>query len=350
MKGGRKKHKAARTRDWTEKYDDAFTHDRARHRKAEAMAPTLPPAQTLRTEDVRPNAVVISHSGRWAFVQKDDHEILCILDESLGDAMASVLAPGDHVQVDYAEGAPQPIVRGVAPRRTKLSRLAPVHSCLSEQVIAANIDVLVIVASAMRPTFRPGLVDRYMITAEVGGVRPILVVNKMDLVDAEPEAVNAYRELGLAVITTSCVEGTGIDALREALHGTLSVVAGHSGVGKSSLLNAMDASLDITTREVSNATDKGRHTTSSSRLYVLQGDIRIVDTPGARNLGLWGVSPEELSYYFPELAEYAVACRFRDCTHTHEPHCAVLAAVESGELPRPRYASYRRIRESLQSP
>ncbi len=350
MKGKRKKHKPARTRDWTDKHELAFTHDRARHRKAEAMAPTLPPAPTLRPDEVRPNAIVVSHSGRWAFVEQDGREVLCILDESLGDAKASVLAPGDRVQIETIEGTPQPIVRGVAPRATKLSRLAPVHSSLSEQVIAANIDVLVIVAAAARPAFRPGLVDRYMIAAEVGGVRPILVVNKMDLVESEPETVNSYRELGMAVIPASCETGMGVEELREALRGSLNVVAGHSGVGKSSLLNAMDPSLDIVTQEVSASTEKGRHTTTASRLYTLEGGVRIVDTPGARNLGLWGVSPQELAYYFPDLAALGTACRFRDCTHTHEPHCAVREGVESGELARPRYASYLRIRESLRTP
>jgi ribosome biogenesis GTPase / thiamine phosphate phosphatase len=347
MKSRKKKERAVRTRDWSVKYDDAFSHDRARHLKAVGAVPA-PTTPFVQPENVQPNALVISHSGRWAFVLMSGQERLCVIDERLGEGISTVLAPGDDVYVESQEGAQQAVVRAIMPRRTKLSRLAHVHSRLSEQVIAANIDLLVIVASASRPVFKPGLVDRYMIVAEAGGVTPLLVINKMDLVDVEPCDVAQYRELGLAVVNTSCIDGVGIGALREALRGRLSVVAGHSGVGKSSLLNAIDPSLSIATQEVSRSTDKGRHTTTGAKLYVLGDDTRIVDTPGARNLGIWGVSPEEVAYYFPEMAEIAVGCRFRDCTHIHEPHCAVRAAVESGTMLAQRYGSYCRIRASLE--
>ena len=347
MKGRKKQNRNVRTRDWTDKHEFAFTHDRARHRKAEAAPPTLAPEIDMASAGVRPNAIVVSHTGRWAFVKMEGQDLLCLIDERLGDARTSVLASGDDVYVELQEGS-QPVIRGVAPRRTKLSRLAHVHSSLSEQVVAANVDVLLVVASARQPAFKPGLVDRYMIAAEVGGVKPLLVVNKMDLVSEEPSEIAQYRELGLAVLNVSCVDGTGIDALRDALRGTLSVVAGHSGVGKSSLITALDPAVSIATQEVSISTNKGRHTTTAARLYTLQGGIRIIDTPGARTLGLWGVTPEELAYYFPEMEALASGCRFRNCTHIHEPHCAVLEAVADETIPKARYASYRRIRESLE--
>ena len=342
----KKKQKAVRTRDWADKHEDAFSHDRSRYVKAEAA--TIPPASAARIapEDVRPNALVIARSGQWAFVRMGDEERLCLLDETLREEESSVLAAGDEVQVESQEE--QHVIVGVGPRRTKLSRLAHVHSRLSEQIIAVNIDVLVVVASALRPRFKAGVVDRYLVAAEVGGVKPLLVINKMDLVEAEPPAAQLYRELGLTVLNTNCVDGAGVAALRAALEGKLSVFAGQSGVGKSSLLNMMDPSLDILTREVSDHTEKGRHATTASRLYMIQGGVRIIDTPGVRQLGLWNVSAEGLAFYFPEMAELAGACRFRDCTHIHEPGCAVRQAVDAGEIPRLRYGSYQRIRETLE--
>lgn len=343
MKKRQKKGPAVRTRDWSTQHEFAFTHDRARHRKASSVP--VPPDPNRPHEEIAPNAVVLSHTGCWAFVWMDGRELMAEIDARLGRDDATVLAPGDEVQVVFAEDTP--VVRGIAPRRSKLSRLAHEHSALAEQVIAANVDLLVVVASAARPHFKPGLVDRYLIAAQVGRVEPVLVINKMDLVGSEPVQAGLYREIGMPVVPASCETGEGIDALREILAGKLSVVAGHSGVGKSSLLNKLDPSLALVVQEVSQYNEKGRHTTTNARLYTLADGIRIVDTPGARNLGVWNVSPEEVAYYFPELAEAAMGCRFRDCTHTHEPGCAVCAAIEAGDIPKARYASYLRIRESL---
>jgi len=344
VKKRQKKGPAVRTRDWSTQHEFAFTHDRAKHRKA-ASVPE-PPAPAFAPDDVRSNAIVVAHTGRWAFVQIDGREVMADIDERLGRDRATVLAPGDEVRVEFA--GETPVVRGVALRRTKLSRLAHVHSALEEQVIAANVDLLIIVASAARPNFKPGLVDRYLIAAQVGRVNPLLVVNKMDLAVSEPDAVRLYREIGMRVIRTSCETGEGIGALREALAGKSGVVAGHSGVGKTSLINALDPSLNLPVQEISQYNEKGKHTTTNARLFQLAGGIRIIDTPGARNLGVWNVSPEEVAYYFPELAETGTGCRFRNCTHTHEPGCAVREAVESGAIPRARFASYLRIRESLE--
>jgi len=347
MKNRRKKRRGVRSRDWSEeeKYDTAFTHDRAKHRKAKGAAVTVPSA-AIAPEDVEPNGVVVSHSGRWAFVSRDGEEVLCLIDEGLTEGRATLLAPGDEVQVDYGEE--QPIVRGLAPRRTKLSRLAHEHARVEEQVIAANVDVLAIVASVLKPRFKPGLVDRYLVCAQVGGVEPVLVLNKMDLAGEEPEAVGAFRDLGLKVVLTSVVTGLGIEELRETLAGKFSVFSGQSGVGKSSLLNALDPSLELETQEVSGLTEKGKHTTSAGRLYLVAGDIRVIDTPGIRQLGVWGISHEEIGFYFPEIEAAAEGCRFRNCTHIHEPDCAVRAAVEAGEISQLRYESYRHIKESLE--
>ena len=340
----RKKTKRVRTRDWTEAHEFAFSHDRARHSRGEKL-PDAVLERGFEATTTAPNAVVVSHTGQWAFVRKDGAELCCLIDEKLVEGAATLLAPGDRVLVER-EGADWR-VRGIAERRTKLSRLALERSRVSEQIIAVNIDLLVVVASVARPRFKRGVVDRYLIAAEVGGANALLCVNKMDLVDAEPKEVGPYRELGLTMLNTSCVTGEGIESLRTALRGKLSVFAGQSGVGKSSLLNVLAPELGIETKEVSEATEKGRHTTTTARLYEIGGDIRIIDTAGVRQLGVWGVTPAELAFYFPEMGRHAAACRFRNCTHVHEPGCAVQAAVEAEEIKRARYQSYLRIRESL---
>jgi ribosome biogenesis GTPase / thiamine phosphate phosphatase len=345
MKSRRKKPKHVREHDWTTKHEFAFSHDLARHRKAEGISPDATLDFDIKPEDVVPNGTVVSHSGQYAFVWADGAERLCLIHEALGGRTSTVLAPGDEVMLTF--DTDPPIVQALAPRRTKLSRLAHVYSSVSEQVIAANVDILLIVASAVKPRFKPGLVDRYMIVAQIGGVEPLLVLNKMDLVDEEPDGIHLYRDLGLPVVQTSCADGRGIEELRGLLCGKLSVLSGHSGVGKSSLLNAMAPSLDLRTTEISESNDKGKHTTALSRMHRLEGDIRIIDTPGVRNLGIWNVDSEDVAFYFPEMAERAGQCRFSNCTHTHEPDCAVLGAVETGDISRLRYESYTRIRGSL---
>lgn len=342
----KKKRKTVRERDWESRHEHAFTHDRARHRRALVKLPenTAPQAEA---KDFTPNAVVIAHAKKWAFVLHGKEELLCAIDERLREGRTTLIAPGDHVFVDI-EGA-EPTVRWIAPRGPRLSRPGGAHDGAVEQVIAANVDVLVVVASAAQPPFRPGLVDRYLIAAQIGGVAPLLCLNKIDLVSEEPSEIGIYRDLNVPVIRTSCTTGAGIEELRRAIAGKVAVLSGHSGVGKSSLLNALDPNLVTHTQPISEATQRGRHTTTSARLYELACGTRVIDTPGLRALGLWQVTPEEVTYFFPDLAEAAASCRFRDCTHTHEPQCGVRMAVERGTIHRARYDSYLRIRASLES-
>lgn len=345
----KKKRKHVRERDWhdAQKHDFAFSRDQVKHRRATVKMREHVPGDDALPKDFTPNGTVISHTKKWAFVWLEDHIHTCIIDERLKERDCTLLAAGDQVLVEFEEE--DAIVRGIAPRRTRLSRPeAGNHERQFEQVLAANVDVLLIVTAIKSPPFRAGLVDRFLIAAQLGGVAPVLCLNKIDLDDEEPAEVAAYRELGMQVFKTSCVSGAGIAELRAALTGKTCAVCGHSGVGKSSLLNALEPSLDLHTQEISTS-DRGRHTTTSGRLYTLSCGTRIIDTPGIRALGLWGVSPEELAWFFPEIAETAQACKFRNCTHTHEPHCAVVAAVESGELSRHRYDSYLRIRASLEA-
>lgn len=343
----KRKRITVRTRDWADSHEDSFTHDLSRHRKALVSLPESTEAEETLPKDFLPNGLVISHSKKWAFVQLDGGERLCRIDERLKERDATLLAPGDRVLVEM--DGEESVVRGVGPRVTRLSRPAGAHDRVSEQILAANVDILLIVTAAESPPFREGLVDRLLIAAEVGGVTPIICVNKMDLVSGLPPAAQVYADLGFTVAPTSCSTGDGLPALKELLQGKRVVLSGHSGVGKSSLLNALDPGLRILTQDLSTSTNRGRHTTSLARLYELHGNIKIIDTPGIRALGLWGISSPEVAYYFPDIAEVASACHFRNCTHDHEPDCAVKKAAETSRLSSFRYESYLRIRASMES-
>jgi ribosome biogenesis GTPase len=237
-------------------------------------------------------------------------------------------------------------IEDVLPRRTVLSRTDPGNPHLL-RVIAANIDVVVNVVSLKSPPLRPGLIDRYLIATARSGAEPLLCVNKIDLLASaeELDAVRPYEQAGVSVILCSAATGAGLVELSEALAGKLCVFAGHSGVGKSSLLNALDPRLDLVTGAVSEGNDKGRHTTTSSALYHLPGGAIVIDTPGIREFGLWDVTAAEVRLYYREFA--ACSCAFSDCSHTHEPDCGVKAAVECGQIGAARYQGYLRIQASL---
>jgi ribosome biogenesis GTPase / thiamine phosphate phosphatase len=247
------------------------------------------------------------------------------------------VAPGDAVSIRHEK------IAAIAPRRTALSRTDPGNPN-RERVIAANIELLVIVAAIEDPPLRPGLIDRYLITAARGGVQPVLCINKVDLC-ADTAVCEPWREMGVPVVLCSTRTGVGIDEVRDLLAGSLAVLAGHSGVGKSSLLNALADEPRARTGAVSEVTRKGRQTTTSARLYELRNGARIIDTPGIRELGLGRVTPAELRFAFADFA--AFECRFRDCTHRTEPDCGVRESVESGAISKARYSSYLRIAGEL---
>jgi len=346
LKKQSKKNRPVRNRRWSENDVDTVSRARRRFRgHEEDAAYTLESSEAVFVE-TDPNGVVLSPYGKLAFVKLDDEELLCEVGDALITGKSSVLAPGDRVRIEQGEG--KPLVTGVAPRTSKLSR--PAVGRAQEQVLAANAEFLLIVAAAAKPPFRPGLVDRFLILADAGDVSPILCINKMDLVDEPPAETENYRALGVPVFEMSCETGEGIDAIRDALAGKSGVLAGHSGVGKSSLINAMDSEFELLTQDISDSSNKGRHTTTTARRYELAGDTILIDTPGVREVGLWKIDPEELALYFTEIVDASVGCGFRDCTHTHEPKCAVRASVETGDIAQARYDSYVRIRESLQAP
>ena len=244
-----------------------------------------------------------------------------------------VVAPGDEVLVENGK------VTGITPRRTSRSRMDPSNPN-RERIIVANIDLVVIVASLTDPPFRKGLVDRYLAATQRGGAKAVLCVTKNDL-GGDLSVADAYRQLGMPVIVCSIETGQGIEELRGLLAGSLSVLVGHSGVGKSSLTNALLDADVAKTGAVDEANRKGRHTTTASKLYQLKNGGRIIDTPGIRAFGLKPMTKDEIEAAFPEFREFE--CRFRDCSHDHEPECGVKDAVAQGLVNEHRYQSYLRL-------
>ena len=259
-------------------------------------------------------------------------------------AAVDPIAVGDEVVFNHA-GDGTGLITAVQPRRNQLARPAAGDKPL-EQVIVANIDQVVPVMSAARPAPKWELLDRYLAAAEAAGVPSLIVITKADL---EPDddllaEVAAFERLGYRVVLTSTVTGAGLDDFRAALQGLVSVFVGKSGVGKTSLLNAVEPGLGLRVRAVSDATGKGRHTTTHPELFDLTQGGAVVDTPGMREFGLWKLSGAGLAHAFVELRPYLGQCKFSaDCTHTHEPGCAVKHAVDAGQIAERRYRSYLRM-------
>jgi ribosome biogenesis GTPase / thiamine phosphate phosphatase len=260
--------------------------------------------------------------------------------KTLSTDQRHVVAAGDRVLFRPTENTD--------PKEGVIERVEPRHGCICravrgrQQVLVANVDLLAIVVSVAEPRLKPNLIDRMLVAAEKGGVRPLICINKVDLVDAADlqPLVGIYSQMGYEVLLLSAKTGFGIERLRQSLAGRANVVAGQSGVGKSSLLNDIDPSFRLHVQPVSENTEKGKHTTTIARLLPLAGGGYVVDTPGIRQFQLWDVIPEEVAGYFRDLRPYVSQCRFPDCTHTHEDLCAVKNAVADGRLDERRYESY----------
>jgi len=261
-------------------------------------------------------------------------------------ALGNAVVTGDRVALAWDSG--RALIDEVAPRRNAFSRRASGER-EEEQVVAANLDQVVIVAALRRPEFRHGLVDRVLVQCQRAGIPAILVLNKTDLGElSEVQDLHAeYARAGVPGYATCARTGRGVEAVRETCDGRRSLFVGHSGVGKSTLLGRLLPGTEILEGDVNEVTGKGRHTTSAAILYRADGDTELVDTPGVRAFSLWNIGPDELVDSYPELRPYAGQCRFGDCRHDREPGCALRAAVERGEVGVRRFASYCKLRDEL---
>lgn len=240
------------------------------------------------------------------------------------------------------------VIEEVLDRRSVFCR-PEVRQFSVKQVIAANLDKLAIVGSIKKPVLKTGLIDRFLISAHLGNLEPIIIINKTDFPhpDDIEKVYNAYKSLYPNTFMTSCVSGEGIDELAKALTNHRTLFVGHSGVGKTTIINKLIPDLDLKTSEVSEATHRGTHTTTSIELFEIPTGGFLADSPGLKVMGLWEVTKEELPNYYPDFEYLLGKCKFRTCTHTHEPGCAVKDGVEKGEIAGFRYDNYVAIAESL---
>ncbi len=292
--------------------------------------------------------VIRSQSGFYT-VETATASFTCRLRGRLkqGRRSGDIVAVGDRVEITPLPDG-EGIIESIEPRQRTLARMAPSSGAEYQQIIIANPDQAVFVFACAKPAMRPGMLDRFLVVAEKQHLPALVVANKVDLVgmDHARHLFSHYSKLGYPLIYASAKNDLGTQELRERLLGKISVLAGPSGTGKSSLLNSIQPGLGLAVRNVSRQTAKGRHTTVVRQLFALTGGGYVADTPGLKAMALWDIHPEELDGYFPELRNLVDDCQFSDCTHIHEPGCAVMAALQRGEIHPDRYSSYIRMRTS----
>ena len=302
------------------------------------------PSQSPHATSASRRGRIIAHLGKRLLVEDENgREHRCSARRNL-----PALACGD--EVGWQQPDPRScVIHELRPRRSLLARP---DARGRQKIIAANLDQILIVC-APRPELNEGLLDRYLVAATLTGIEPVIVLNKIDLLDeaalaAYHKRLAVYSKLGYRVIHTSAHADAAFNSLLECLREKTSVLVGQSGVGKSSLLNRLLPGVEARVGEMSEATGKGRHTTTTARLYHLPESGDLIDSPGIREFGLWNVTPAQLARGFPEFADLQPHCRFRDCRHRNEPGCAVLDALREGRISPARHDSYLRILASLE--
>jgi len=294
--------------------------------------------------------VVLARIGSTYRVHTDEGEVTAVLRGKLKRQDDDRVVAGDVVELERTPDGPATIVRA-RPRRSVLARRAAGERSPRAQPLAANVDQVVVVASARDPEPNLRLVDRFLVIAEANRIPPVIVLNKIEL---ERRAEDAFQRrfgpAGYQVLPTSVKAAEGLPALRDLLRGRASVLAGESGVGKSSLMNALYPGLNLRIGAISEYWGKGKHTTRAALLVPLAERGYVVDTPGLREVGTWGVDPDALGSCFPEFRRFLDACRFDNCRHLIEPDCAVRRAAEDGSFDPERLVSYQRIYEEVNVP
>ena len=297
---------------------------------------------------------VIQSTGSWYLVDTGDEELTrCRLPGKFRlkeQKVTNPLAVGDIVEIQINEDGTG-TVQHIKERKNYLPRKAT-HGRRGEQILVANVDEAFVVQSAQQPQYNEGFIDRFLVICEAYEIKGGIIINKMDLADGELkedilDLKFLYENLGYRVFLTSIQDEKSIQNLEEDIAGQTSVFIGSSGVGKSSILNAIDEDLGLQIGEISSYSNKGKHTTTFARLIRLENNGYVVDTPGIRELGLVHIEPYELSLFFPEMLEARQGCKFSTCTHHHEPGCGVIKALEAGEIDPGRYHSYLQMLDSL---
>lgn len=300
-------------------------------------------------------ALIIKNTGSWYVARTaDGTEIDCKIKGNFrlkGIRSTNPIAVGDRVNISVNDSGTA-FITDILPRKNYIIRRA---SNLSKEshILASNLDQALLIVTLFHPTTSLTFIDRFLATAEAYRVPAIIVINKIDLL-TEPEDIELldavsylYKSIGYKVVTTSAKTGDGIDALRSLLRGKTTLISGNSGVGKTTLINDLIPGLDLRTAAISEVHDTGTHTTTFSEMFQLPGDDGgyLIDTPGVRGFGTIEMAEYEASHFFPEIFKIGADCRFNNCTHTHEPHCAVIKALEEGLIAQSRYTSYLSILE-----
>ncbi|TMP44072.1 ribosome biogenesis GTPase RsgA [Pseudoalteromonas citrea] len=322
-------------------------HQKRLHKAKQQKADTTD--TTWQADNLGPteSAVVLSRFGQHADIETHNGEVLrCNIRRTVSN-----LVCGDEVifrRAKVSEGDLAGVIEATEERRSQLTRPDFYDGI---KVVAANIDQILMV-SAVLPEFTPQIIDRYLVACEDMGIEPILVLNKIDLLDDEglqiiEEVLDIYRELGYKVLLVSNKSEQGIDELKQQLVDKNSIFVGQSGVGKSTLVNTVLPNADILTKQVSENSGLGQHTTTVSRLHHLPSGGNLIDSPGIREFGLWHLDVERVTFCFKEFREYIGGCRFRDCKHLNDPGCLLIEAVEQGKISQLRFDSYHRILESM---